>query len=127
MFKALTVQLSPNGEGALVQLMVWLFGVSWKSSLSGFLSFMGLTLGVITSGLAPLAALNPSSALARYSAIGTAISTIMCGLGKAWVGLLIQDKGTELATMPNSSEPVVVPAHEMPDDPAATPVAEKKP
>lgn len=119
MFKSLSVQLTPDNEGALVGLLVWLFGINWKSSLSGILSFGIATFGVITSGLAPLAALNPTSALARYSAITTAVLTLLSGLGKAWVGLLMQDAGTTLAKVPGISAPQPVASHETPFDPKA--------
>lgn len=119
MLKALTAQLTPDTDGILVRFMVWIFGINWKSSLSGFLSFGIASFGVITSGLAPLAALNPTSALAKYSAITTAVLALLSGLGKAWVGLLMQDAGTVLAKLPRIAEPQIVASTETPLDPKA--------
>jgi hypothetical protein len=115
MFRTLGTSLTPDSEGAIVAFMIWLFGINWKSSLSGVLSFGIATFGTITSGLAPLAALNPNSALARYSAITTAVLTLLSGLGKVWVGLLQTDAGTQAIKLPNVDEPVAVPSHEVPN------------
>lgn len=117
MFKSLTTQLTPSNEGIIVAFMIWLFGINWKTSLSGFLSLGIASFGVITSGLAPLAALMPNSVLARYAAITAAILTILSGLGKAWVGLLLKDPGTEAVKLANVVDPVAVSSHEEPDEP----------
>lgn len=117
MFKALAIQLTPSNEGVIVTFMVYLFGINWKSSLSGILSLGIAAFAPITAGLAPLAALNPHSTVAQYLAIASGIMTMMSGVGVAWVQLLMKDAGTVPAKVPGNPDPQIVPSTEVPVDP----------
>jgi len=81
--------------------------LNWRTSLSGFLSFVIATGAVFTA--LPPAWLNP-----KYSA-GL---TIAVGLAKAWVGMISKDAGSVEAVVPGKGVQVVT-SHEVPDDPAA--------
>ena len=87
----------------------------WKSTVSSLLTS---TLATSAAFLAP-----PLNALVSAKVI------LWCGafqiLGKIWIGLITNDAGTTLATVPGKSEPVSVPSHEVPDDPTAKPVTPK--
>ena len=116
MFVALAAQLTPDSEGLLVRAMIYLFGVSWKSSLSGFLSLCMGTFAVITSGIAPLIALYPNSHAAKVWALITGVMAVFAGCAKFWVGLLMTDAGTVVAKVPGTKEPQIVPSTEVPVD-----------
>ena len=83
---------------------------NWRTSLSGFLSFIIATGAVFTA--MPPNWLNP-----KYSA-GL---TIAVGLAKAWVGMISKDAGTTEAIVPGQGVKVVE-SHETPNDPNAIPV-----
>jgi hypothetical protein len=82
-----------------------------KTSLSGILSFLMVTGGY----LAGYAVLHQTPFWVKVGAASSFIS----GLAKVYIGLRMKDAGTELATVPGSSTPQVVPSHEVPDNPAA--------
>ena len=84
---------------------------NWRTSLSGFLSFVIATAAVFTA--LPPAWLNP-----KYSAA----LTIASGLAKAWVGLISKDAGTTEALVPGKGIESVA-SHETPNDPSAVPTA----
>lgn len=87
----------------------------WKSTLSGFLT---VTL-VTTAGLLtyPPVAEHP-----KTMAILGGIQFVV----KIWVSMIQQDSGKQLAEVPGQDKPVVVDAHQVPNDPAATAVVETK-
>jgi hypothetical protein len=116
MFKSLTTSLTPDNQGALVRLMVWLFGVDWKTSASGFLSFLIGIFASITPFLAMLSTLMPN----RWPIglpIATAVVTTLSGTFKFWIGLISKDSGTQAITVPNLPDPIGVPSHELPNQP----------
>ena len=114
MFKSLSTQLTPDNEGALVAFMVYLFGVDWKTSLSGLLSFGVATFGTMTTLVAIIQPLVQNKWPLAVP-IATAVLTILSGLGKAWVGIISKDSGTQAVKLPRVAEPVGMPSHETPD------------
>lgn len=62
---------------------------SWKSTVSGILSFVMATTGVLTAFAAAQAVANPAQSK-LYLGIVTGC-TLASGLGKAWIGLLSKD------------------------------------
>lgn len=99
-------------------------GSNWKSTAAGVLSFLITTLTVVSGFLGANDVGNTSSLHTHtYVVVGVTLSLALC---RAWVGWLQKDAGTTLAVTPQSPiVPVQVPAHEVPNDPAATPVAPK--
>ena len=84
---------------------------NWRTSLSGFLSFIIAT-GATLTALAP-PWLNP-----KWSGA----ITVASGLAKAYVGLISKDAGQVVAKVPGQGVQVVD-SHETPDDPNAKPIA----
>lgn len=84
----------------------------WKSTVSGILT---VTLSTSAAFLAPPLNSYVSAKIVLWCSIFQVI-------GKIWISAITQDAGKTLATLPGSSIPVSVPAHEIPDNPAATPV-----
>ena len=65
---------------------------SWKSNVSGILSFVIATCAVLTAFAAAQLAVNPSQS--KLWAAITAGCTLAAGLAKAWIGLLTKDADT---------------------------------
>ena len=63
---------------------------SWKSTVSGLLSFLISTSAVLTAFAAAQLAANPTANAKLYAYI-TAGCTLASGLGKAWIGLITKD------------------------------------
>jgi hypothetical protein len=63
---------------------------NWKSTVSGILSFIMATAGVLTAFAAAQLAANPTQNAKLYAYI-TGACTLASGLGKAWIGLLTTD------------------------------------
>lgn len=84
----------------------------WKSTVSGLLTATLATSAALLTP--PLNTLIPPKVVLYLGAAQI--------IGKVWIGLISQDAGTVMATVPGSSVPVAVPAHELPDDPSAKPV-----
>jgi hypothetical protein len=84
----------------------------WKSTFSGLLT-IGL---IITSSLLA----TPEVITKKHAAWLLVIQSV----AKGWIALIQQDAGKTIATLPGNPEPKVVPSHEVPDNPAATPVKE---
>lgn len=84
---------------------------SWKSSLTGLLSFL------TTTGLILLASgsniLNPTAT--KYVTLGLA-------LARGYMALISKDPDKVMAMVPGSPTPQAVSAHPVPDNPAAKPV-----
>jgi hypothetical protein len=114
MLKSLTPLLTPNNDGALVRFMVWLFGVDWKTSASGFLSFLLAAFASLTPFLVMLYTLMPNKWPLGLP-IATAAVTALSGACKAWIGLISKDSGTQAITVPNLPDPIGVPSHEEPN------------
>jgi hypothetical protein len=87
-----------------------------KTTLSGIMSFLMVT-GAYLAGYSVLHA-SP-----LWTKIGT-VASFSSGLAKVWIGLISQDRGTQLAVLPGESTPQMVPSHEQPDAPGAKPVPE---
>ena len=97
--------------------------LNWKSTANGILAFFITSLTIIASFLG---ASNVNSGNGFHVSTKVTIAvTIALALCRAWVGLLEKDSGNELALKPGSDVPVVVPAHETPNDPAAVVVVPK--
>jgi hypothetical protein len=116
MLKSLTPLLTPNNEGALVRFMVWLFGVDWKTSASGFLSFLIATFASLTPFLVMLSTIMPNKWPIGLP-LTTAAVTTLAGTFKAWIGFISKDSGTQAITVPNLPDPIGVPSHELPNQP----------
>jgi hypothetical protein len=86
----------------------------WKSSASNL-----LTLGLVTCG----ALLSVPGVISQKHA---AVLMAVQGIAKGWIGLIQEDAGVVEAKVPGESGTQMVPAHEVPNDPAATPVSETK-
>lgn len=91
-------------------------------NLSGWKSTIG---SILTATLATTAAfLTPplNSLISAQHVLWIGAFQIV---GKIWIGLITNDAGTTLATVPGKSDPVLVPSHEVPDYPLAQPVVAK--
>lgn len=104
---------------AFDQAMMKIFGANWKSTASAYLTVAFTIGGFVTSYLATIP--HPTPWEIQLSGGLTTAVAIM----KLIVGHMTQDKGNELAVVPGNATPVVVPSHEVPDNPAATPVKEQ--
>lgn len=82
---------------------------SWKSTVSGILSFL------TTTGVVLLA-----TGTSFLSSKATTIITIGLALARAYMGLISQDADKVIVTTPADPTPHVEPAHPVPDNPAAT-------
>lgn len=97
-----------------------LLGPNWKSTVAGVLSFLITTLTTVTVFLGANVVMNPNSPkIYLYVTLGLNLALALC---RAWVGLLTKDAGTTPAQLPGSTEVIPVASHEIPDNPAATPV-----
>lgn len=65
---------------------------SWKSTVSGVLSFVVATTATLTAFAAAQAAANPAQS--KTYAYIIAGCTLASGLGKAWIGLISKDADT---------------------------------
>jgi hypothetical protein len=81
----------------------------WKSTVSGILT---TTLATTAAFLAP----PMNSLISSKHVLWIGAFQV---LGKIWISLITQDAGTVLAKVPGSSDPQIVPAHSVPDDPKA--------
>lgn len=97
-------------------MLTKIFGVNWKSSVSGLLTFALVTLGAVSAWLASLPA---TSHIAAWVTSGIGLLT---GLAKVWLSFVTVDAGTTLAKVPGIAEPQPVDSHETPDNPKAKPV-----
>lgn len=88
---------------------------NWKSTASSLLT---VTLTTSAAFLAP-----PLNSLVSAKVI-LYIGAVQI-IGKIWVGLLTEDAGTTMATLPGSNTPVAVPSHEIPDVEGAIPVTKE--
>jgi hypothetical protein len=91
------------------------FLAHWKTTVQGFLSFF--IVSAITIQVSLGAIQTPSH---REIVAGIILNTSLA-LAKVWISLLQKDAGTVTAVVPNAGVQQV-PAHETPDNPAATPV-----
>ena len=94
----------------------------WKSTAAGVLSFLITTLTVISAVLSG----NDLSAGGGISTLHTPVRIVIgvnitLALCRAWVGIITKDAGQTPALPPGASQPVLVPSHEVPDDPNAIP------
>ena len=55
-----------------------------------------------------------------------AIAGSLLSVAKLWLGMLEKDAGHTTAIVPGVSEPIEIESHEIPNDPAATPVTDPK-
>ncbi len=96
---------------------------NWKTTANGMLAFAIATLTTL-SGLMGATDISGGGGLHANTkwVIGVNMSLALC---RAWVGLLQQDAGKQLAKLPDG-QLANVPAHENPDDPANTPVVGAK-
>jgi hypothetical protein len=90
---------------------------NWKTTVAGLLSAFVGTIGPVT---AYLATTNNPKATEVCGAL-----TCAGAVARIWIGLIQNDAGTTLAVVPGSPSPQLVPSHETPDNPAATPVKEQ--
>lgn len=90
---------------------------NWKSTAAGILSFGIATLTTLLAYQIPMAILNPGQT--KMYLYFTIIGNVILALFRAWIGLITQDAGTTLATVPGSPTPQVVPSHEIPNQIAA--------
>lgn len=116
MLKTLTLSLTPSDDGVLVRALVWLFGINWKTSLNGVLTFLIVTLTTLVALLSPYTLTAPASKAAKlnYVIIGC---NIILAFARVWVGLIQQDSGVQAVKLPNVEEPIGVPSHELPNQP----------
>lgn len=103
---------------AFDQAMSKILGKDWKSTASAYLTVALTVGGFVTSYLATIP--TPSHWQVELSGGLTTAVTIM----KLIVGHMTVDSGSTLAVVPGDVKPEVVPSHEIPDNPAATPVKE---
>jgi hypothetical protein len=87
---------------------------NWKTTASGLCSFLMAT-GLFVAGYF---ALNQSPNALKI----TAVATFVSGLAKVYIGMLSTDGGKTAAIVPGSAGIQMVASHEVPDNPAATPV-----
>lgn len=82
-----------------------------KTTINGALSFVAVT----------------SAVLAPYVTTPKAVAglAIAAALARAYMGAMQHDAGTQLALVPGSSEPQLVPSHEVPDQKGAVVVPAK--
>lgn len=89
--------------------------VHWKSNVSGILTVV-------------LATIGPLLALPNIQTFVSPKTLMILGgvsaIGKVWVSLIQQDAGVVVATTPSNPEPHAEPAHEVPNEPTAVPVAD---
>lgn len=88
--------------------------INWKSSLSGFLSFVIATGAVITA--------VPNHIISQK---WSGIATVAVGMAKAWLGLIATDAGVVAAIPADGGSPVAVPSTELPLDASATVVTQE--
>jgi hypothetical protein len=86
-----------------------------KTSLNGAIAFF--------IAAVPLATAYPGL---HIPATLMAWLSFVAGLGRLWVGLAQTDSGSVPATLPGNPTPILVPSHEVPDDPKAKVVAPPK-
>jgi hypothetical protein len=79
-----------------------------KTSLNGAIAFF--------IAAVPLATVYPGL---HIPATLMAWLSFAAGLGRLWVGLTQVDSGTVPAVLPGNPTPVLVPSHEVPDNPTA--------
>jgi hypothetical protein len=89
----------------------------WKSTLSGL-----LTLCLTTTG-AVMAIPDVRSVMSAKLWISL---LIVQGVGKTWVSLIQEDAGVVEAKVAGEPGTQMVPAHEIPNDPAAVPVIKEQ-
>lgn len=89
---------------------------NWKTTASGICSFAVITCGYITGYLA----LHPTPGSLGLKVF--TIATFTSGLAKVYILAISTDAGKTPALVPGSPVVQMVPSHEEPNDPAATPV-----
>ena len=105
------------------------FLAHWKTTANGILAFLITTLTILSGflGTGDLTQAGNGSIgsihVSTWVATGITVALALC---RAWIGLLQQDAGSQLAKVPGAPEAAVVPSHETPDDPNAVVVVQKK-
>jgi hypothetical protein len=118
MLKNLASQLNPDSEGLLVQFLITVFGIHWKTSLNGFVMAAAVLLLGLSSLMEALAKIFEADAkVSLYIAIATAVIAFPLAVCRGWVGLIQLDSGMQAIKLPSVDEPVGVRSHETPDDP----------
>jgi hypothetical protein len=106
----------------LLDKWIALWCAHWKTSVQGILSFLSVTATAVAGWLVLQIVLDPAwKGKTSYVYVAGA-SSLVAALCKAWLGLFQKDAGTVPATLPGVPGVQQVPAHEIPDDPAAKPV-----
>jgi len=96
--------------------MIKLFGVNWKTSVSGLLTFVMVTCGSVASYLAVVGKTPVTTDI-----LGAC--TLISGLCHVWVGLISVDAGQVVIPGATPGAPMIAaPSHETPNDPTAKPV-----
>ena len=62
---------------------------------------------------------------AIHGKAATILFSILGGCKLIWAAFFMKDSGSQLAKVPGSLVPQMVPSHEVPDNPAAIPIAPK--
>lgn len=88
---------------------------NWKTTASGFLFLL--------MALQHSVNFDPAGHLAMTQKDWF---TVLIGLFAAFVGYISKDAGEQRAIPPGGSEPEMMPSHETPNDPNATPVVDPK-
>jgi hypothetical protein len=103
----------------VIWLLIKLFGPHWKSTVAGYLAAMMGFCGPLTAYFAGLA--HPHD----WQVAVPGIITLVSGVGRAWVGILMKDAGVTEAILAGETIPKMVPSHEEPDAEGAKVVIEK--
>lgn len=102
---------------------------NWKTTVNGVLAFLIATLttvsGFLVAGDVTTGGVNAGAIhVSTWVVVSINIALALC---RVWVGMLQTDSGKTTAVVPGNPAPVAVPSHEVPNDPAATPVIPPKP
>jgi hypothetical protein len=96
----------------------------WKTTVNGILAFLITTLTVFSGflGTIDVTSSGPSVSsihVSTWVSVGVTLALALC---RAWVGLLQQDAGQTPAIPAGGGPVTLVPSHEIPNDPKATPI-----
>lgn len=97
---------------------------NWKTSLAGFLSFVLTTLTTISGFFVASDVVTSGPSVSSihvhtWVLVGINLATALC---RVWIGMLQKDAGQTPAIPPAGGPVEMVPSHETPNDPNATPV-----
>jgi hypothetical protein len=89
-----------------------------KTTVAGVLSAIATTGATASAALAPYQLTAPSGVAARIGYVVMGL-TVITAIARVWVGYLTPDADQTPAIPRGGGEPQLVPAHPVPDDPAA--------